>query len=64
MVRGGGIVKKSTVIRETKRDRIFLGILLAVSLIILVIEIYPLIYVVSASFSSSSRLRFSFGSLL
>ncbi len=49
-------MKKSTVIRETKRDRIFLGILLAVSLIILVIEIYPLIYVVSASFSSSDAI--------
>lgn len=49
-------MKKSTAIRETKRDRVFLGILLAVSLAILIIEIYPLIYVLSASFSSSDAI--------
>ena len=49
-------MKKSTAIRETKRDRIFLGILLAVSLAILIVEIYPLIYVLSASFSSSDAI--------
>lgn len=49
-------MKKSTAIRETKRDRVFLGILLAVSLAILIVEIYPLIYVLSASFSSSDAI--------
>lgn len=43
-------------IRETRGDRIFLAILYAVSLVILLIEIYPLIYVVSASFSSSDAI--------
>ena len=35
---------------------IFLGILVAISLVILVIELYPLVYVVSASFSSSDAI--------
>lgn len=49
-------MKRSTAIRETRGDRIFLAILYAVSLLILLIEIYPLIYVVSASFSSSDAI--------
>ena len=46
-------MKKNNAIRETRRDRIFLNVLLAISVIILIIELYPLVYVVSASFSSS-----------
>lgn len=38
------------------RDRIFLNVLLAISVIILIIELYPLVYVVSASFSSSDAI--------
>ena len=45
-------MKKNNAIRETRRDRIFLNI----SVIILIIELYPLIYVVSASFSSSDAI--------
>lgn len=49
-------MKKNNAIRETRRDRIFLNVLLAISVIILIIELYPLIYVVSASFSSSDAI--------
>lgn len=49
-------MKAHTAIRETKRDRIFLGVLLAISAVILVVELYPLVYVVSASFSSSDAI--------
>ena len=49
-------MKKSTAIRESRGDRIFLAVLTAVSLVILVIELYPLLYVVSASFSSSDAI--------
>ncbi len=41
------------VIRETRRDQVFLAVLLVISAVILVIELYPLIFVVSASFSDS-----------
>lgn len=43
-------------LKETKRDSVFLGVLFTVSMLILLIEIYPLIYVVSASFSSSDAI--------
>ena len=49
-------MKKNNAIRETRRDRIFLNVLLAISVIILIIELYPLVYVVSASFSSSDSI--------
>ena len=49
-------MKKNNAIRETRRDRIFLNVLLAISVIILIIELYPLVYVVSASFSSSDAI--------
>ena len=49
-------MKKNNAIRETRRDRIFLNVLLAVSVVILIIELYPLVYVVSASFSSSDAI--------
>ena len=49
-------MKKNNAIRETRRDRIFLNVLLAISVIILIIELYPLAYVVSASFSSSDSI--------
>ena len=49
-------MKKNNAIRETRRDRIFLNVLLALSVIILIIELYPLVYVVSASFSSSDAI--------
>lgn len=49
-------MKKNNAIRETRRDRIFLNVLLAISVIILIIELYPLIYIVSASFSSSDAI--------
>lgn len=49
-------MKKNNAIRETRRDRIFLNVLLAISVVILIIELYPLIYVVSASFSSSDAI--------
>ena len=45
--------KRPGLIRENRQDRIFLGIVLAVSVLILIIELYPLIFVVSASFSDS-----------
>lgn len=43
-------------LKETKRDSVFLGVIFTVSMLILLIEIYPLIYVVSASFSSSDAI--------
>jgi multiple sugar transport system permease protein/putative aldouronate transport system permease protein len=43
-------------LRETKRDRIFLNVLYVVSFLILLVEIYPLLYVVGASFSSSDAI--------
>ncbi len=43
-------------LKETKRDRVFLSALFTVSMLVLLIEIYPLIYVVSASFSSSDAI--------
>ena len=49
-------MKKNNAIRETRRDRIFLNVLLANSVVILIIELYPLVYVVSASFSSSDAI--------
>lgn len=49
-------MKKNNAIRETRRDRIFLNVLLAISVVILIIELYPLVYVVSASFSSSDAI--------
>ena len=49
-------MKRTTAIRETKGDRIFLSILYIISFLILAIEIYPLIYVISASFSSSDAI--------
>ena len=49
-------MKKNNAIRETRRNRIFLNVLLAISVIILIIELYPLVYVVSASFSSSDAI--------
>lgn len=49
-------MKKNNAIRETRRDRIFLNVLLAISVIILIIKLYPLVYVVSASFSSSDAI--------
>lgn len=49
-------MKKNNAIRETRRDRIFLNVLLAISVIILIIELYTLVYVVSASFSSSDAI--------
>ena len=49
-------MKKNNAIRETRRDRIFLNVLLAISVLILIIELYPLVYVVSASFSSSDAI--------
>ena len=49
-------MKRTTAIRETKGDRIFLSILYVISFLILAIEIYPLIYVISASFSSSDAI--------
>lgn len=44
------------VIRETRRDQVFLAVLLVISAFILVIELYPLIFVVSASFSDSDAI--------
>ena len=49
-------MKKNNAIRETRRDRFFLNVLLAISVVILIIELYPLVYVVSASFSSSDAI--------
>lgn len=49
-------MKRSTAIREPRGDRIFLAILYAISFAILLIELYPLIYVLSASFSSSDAI--------
>jgi len=46
----------TTKIRESGRDRIFLNVLYGISFLILLVEIYPLIYVVSASFSSSDAI--------
>ena len=51
-----GSRKKNHIIRDTRSDLIFLRILEVISVLILVIEIYPLIYVVSASFSSSDAI--------
>ena len=48
--------KRPGLIRENRQDRIFLGIVLAVSVLILIIELYPLIFVVSASFSDSDAI--------
>lgn len=42
--------------RECAQDRVFVRILEIVSVLILLIEIYPLIYVLSASFSSSDAI--------
>ena len=44
------------VIRETRRDQVFLAVLLVISAFILVIELSPLIFVVSASFSDSDAI--------
>lgn len=44
------------VIREIRRDQVFLAVLLVISAFILVIELYPLIFVVSASFSDSDAI--------
>ena len=49
-------MKKNNAIRETRRDRIFLNVLLAISVVILIRELYPVVYVVSASFSSSDAI--------
>lgn len=43
-------------IRETKRDQLFLAVILIISAFILVIELYPLLFVVSASFSDSDAI--------
>jgi putative aldouronate transport system permease protein len=43
-------------LKETKRDRAFLSVIFTVSILILLVEFYPLIYVVSASFSSSDAI--------
>ena len=43
-------------LKETKRDSVFLGVIFAGSMLVLLIEINPLIYVVSASFSSSDAI--------
>ena len=42
--------------KESRNDRVFLNILYAVSIVVLIIEIYPLVYVVSASLSSSDAI--------
>lgn len=49
-------MKKKNAIQETRKDRVFLSMVMIVSLVILVIEAYPLIYVFSASFSSSDAI--------
>ncbi len=43
-------------LKETRRDRTFLNILYAISFLILLVEIYPLLYVVGASLSSSDAI--------
>lgn len=43
-------------IRETRRDQVFLAVILIISAFILVIELYPLLFVVSASFSDSDAI--------
>ncbi len=43
-------------LKESPRDRIFLNILYAISFLILLVEVYPLLYVVGASFSSSDAI--------
>lgn len=46
--------KKTNKIRGTASDRVFLGIAYLVMLLALVVVLYPLIYVVSSSFSSAT----------
>ncbi len=46
----------ATKLKESPRDRIFLNILYAISFLILLVEVYPLLYVVGASFSSSDAI--------
>ena len=49
-------MKKRAHIHECAQDRIFLRIIEVISVFILIIEVYPLIYVLSASFSSSDAI--------
>ena len=46
----------ATKLKESPRDRIFLNILYGISFLILLVEVYPLLYVVGASFSSSDAI--------
>jgi len=46
-------MKRANAIRESLGDRVFLGIIYAFLIFVLVIVIYPLIFVLSSSFSSS-----------
>lgn len=56
MVRERKVVLTSTKLKESGQDRLFLSILYGFSFLILLVEIYPLIYVVSASLSSSDAI--------
>ncbi|MBQ8953613.1 MAG: carbohydrate ABC transporter permease [Clostridia bacterium] len=49
-------IKKDSQIQETRQDKVFLSILTVISVMILVVELYPLIFVVSASFSDSDAI--------
>ncbi len=56
MVREQTIPRRGTAIRDSARDRVFVGVLYAITFVILLVEIYPLIYVLSASLSSSDAI--------
>lgn len=56
MVVQNGMMKTNTKLKESAQDRVFLGILYGISFLILLFEVYPLIYVVSASLSSSDAI--------
>ena len=47
-------MKKTTAIRASKGDRIYYTLIITFSILVLIAVLYPLIYVVSSSFSSGS----------
>jgi ABC-type glycerol-3-phosphate transport system permease component len=50
-------LKRSNVIRETRGDRAFLIAVYAILVLIVVVVLYPMIYIVSCSFSSSNDVQ-------
>lgn len=56
MVREQTIPRRGTAIRDSAGDRVFISVIYVITFLILLVEIYPLIYVLSASLSSSDAI--------